>query len=44
MPKPEARRLLDQVEKRLGRSVQAPAAPPLDRDQAERLRSLGYLD
>jgi arylsulfatase A-like enzyme len=39
-----AHRLLEQIEQRMGRRVEAPAAALLDRSETERLRSLGYLE
>jgi arylsulfatase A-like enzyme len=37
-------RLLEQIEQRMGRRVEAPVAAPLDRNETKRLRSLGYLE
>jgi len=39
-----ARLLLERLERRMGRHVEAPPAAPMDRRETERLRSLGYLE
>jgi arylsulfatase len=39
-----AQRLLERLERRMGRQIEAPRARALDLSETERLRSLGYLD